>query len=75
MGNPAHKEFIKKLRLQQHQKEESSSKNVSKKLYSDCFDEDDDLFVVDIYPADEGDIDPLNNTVTDMIGNIVNVDD
>ena len=44
MGNPAHKEFIKKLRLQQHQKEESSSKNVSKKLYSDCFDEDDDLF-------------------------------
>lgn len=44
MGNPAHKEFIKKLRLPQHQKEGSSSKNVSKKLYSDCFDEDDDLF-------------------------------
>ncbi len=38
-------------------------------------DEDDDLFVVYLYPADEGDIDPLNNTVTDMIGNIVNVDD
>lgn len=38
-------------------------------------DEDDNLFVVYLYPASEGNIDPLNNTVTDMIGNITNVDD
>ena len=44
MENPSHKEFIKKLRLQQHQKEESSGKKIPKNLYSDCFDEDDDLF-------------------------------
>lgn len=43
MGNPEHKKFINRLRLQKYPRK-SSIKDDSKNINPDCFDEDDDLF-------------------------------